>query len=96
MPNAKRSRAGFAAWMKFFAQQWSFLEVRGVELFTVGDVIFSKSHVYAKARATGQDVDWPLLQFFRFRQAKIMELRPFYWDTAAILAAMKSGQPTHL
>ena len=83
-----RGHAGFEAWMKAFAQQWSALEVKDSELFPHGDVVVSRSHVYAKARATGRDVDWPLLQFFRMRNARILELRPFYWDTAQIVAAL--------
>ncbi|HVJ09465.1 MAG TPA: nuclear transport factor 2 family protein [Acidisarcina sp.] len=83
-----RGHSGFEAWMKAFAQQWSSLEVKDAELYPNGDVIVSKSHVYAVAKTTGHAVDWPLLQFFRMRQKKIIELRPFYWDTAALLAAL--------
>ncbi len=80
-----RGHRGFEAWMQAFAQQWSSLEVKGTELYQDGDVIVSKSHVYAVAKATGLNLDWPLLQFFRMREKKILELRPFYWDTAALL-----------
>ena len=85
-----RGHRGFEAWMQAFAQQWSSLEVRDAELYPNGDVIVSRSHVYAVAKSTGKAIDWPLLQFFRVRQNKIFELRPFYWDTAALLAALNS------
>ena len=81
-----RGHSGFEAWMQAFSQVWSSLEVKDTELYSQGDVIVSKSHVYAVAKATGLPVDWPLLQFFRVRKRRILELRPFYWDTAALMS----------
>ena len=75
--------------MKAFSAQWSSLEVRNAELYPHEEVIVSKSHVYAISRVTGRALDWPLLQFFRLRHNRILELRPFYWDTAALVAGMK-------
>lgn len=84
-----RGPAGFERWLKAFNAQWSSLEVRESEFYPVGEkVVFSRSHVYAVARASGQAVDWPLLQFFRMRGNKILELRPFHWDTAAMLPVL--------
>ena len=40
------------------------------------------------ARVSDQADDWPLLQYFRMRGAKILELRPFHWDTAATQPAL--------
>ena len=75
--------------MKAFGAQWSSLEVKDSEFYPVGDVIFSRSHVYAVTRRSNQTVDWQLLQFFRIRGDRILELRPFYWDTGAMLPALK-------
>ncbi len=80
--------SGFEAWMQAFAQQWSSMEVQDTELYATGDVVVSKSHVYAIAKVTGLHLDWPLLQFFRLRNNRILELRPFYWDTAALLPGL--------
>ena len=82
-----RGHVGFEAWMKAFAQQWSSLDVKYAEVYPSGDVVVSRSHVYATAKKTGKHLDWPLLQFFKFRQG-ILELRPFYWDTAALTASI--------
>lgn len=84
-----RGPAGFRAWMEAFGAVWSHLEVRNPLFYPSGeDVIVSRSHVHATARLTGRPVDWPLMQFFRVRDARIVELRPFYWDTATLLAAI--------
>ena len=86
-----RGPAGFEQWMKAFGEQWTSLEVKDSRFYTDGDVVFSHSHIYAIARATGQAVDWPLLQFFKVRDGKILELRPFHWDTAAMLPALQGS-----
>ena len=83
--------AGFARWLEAFSTQWSSLEVRDSEFYPAGEAVFSRSHVYAVAGASGQAVDWPLLQFFRVRGARILELRPFHWDTAQMLPALGKG-----
>ena len=83
-----RGPAGFEAWMEAFGRQWAALEVSRPEFYPSGDVVVVRSHVHAKARATGQAIDWPLLQLFRIRDGKILELRPFHWDTAAMLPAL--------
>jgi ketosteroid isomerase-like protein len=45
------------------------------------------THVRARARATGKRVEFPILQTIRVVDGCIAEVRPFYWDTAAIAAA---------
>ena len=84
-----RGVAGVEAWMKQFSAIWRTLEVREPEMHVLGDLVVSRSHVYAVTRATGRPVDWPLLQFVRLRAGKILELRPFHWDTAKIIEQMK-------
>ncbi|RVD41882.1 nuclear transport factor 2 family protein [Mesorhizobium sp. M4B.F.Ca.ET.169.01.1.1] len=92
-----RGPDGFKGWMEAFGRQWSSLEVKNPQFYPSGeDVIFSRSHVYAVSRPTGREVDWPLLQFFRVRNNRILELRPFHWDTAAMLPAMRATrEDTH-
>ena len=45
------------------------------------------THVRARARATGQELRFPVLQTIRVQDGRIAEVRPFYWDTAAIAIA---------
>ena len=80
---------GFKSWMEAFGEEWASLEVKDPQFFPSGeDVIFSRSHVYAVSKRTGEKIDWPLLQFFRVRDGKIAELRPFHWDTARMIPGM--------
>ena len=85
---AWRKHGGFEAWMRAFGEVWTSLEVKGAEIFSLGDVLVSRSHVYARSRRNEGEADWPLLQFVRVREARILELRPFYWDTAALLEGL--------
>ena len=89
-----RGHHGFERWMRSFTQIWSSLEVTGPEQMLIGDVVISRSHVYAQRRASGEKLDWPLLQYFKFRAGLILELWPFYWDTATLLAQLQPPSPT--
>ena len=80
-----RGHNGFEEWMRLFTGIWASLEVREPEQILMGDVVISRSHVYAERRGSGEKLDWPLLQYFRFRQNRIVELWPFYWDTATLV-----------
>ena len=74
--------------MQAFSRVWTSLEVKESELFPLGDVVVSRSHVYARARGNGCEADWPLLQFFRLRGERIFELKSFHWDTAALVEVL--------
>jgi uncharacterized protein len=47
--------------------------------------------VHARLRATGRELDFPILQTITVQNGLIAEVRPFYWDTAAIVAAGVTG-----
>ncbi|MGV8872830.1 MAG: nuclear transport factor 2 family protein [Rhodococcus sp. (in: high G+C Gram-positive bacteria)] len=80
--------AGYEEWSKAFRDEWAALEVRSPKFIAQEDVVIVVAHCYATAKATGNDVDWPLVQLFKVRENKILELSAFYWDTAAVKAAM--------
>ncbi len=42
-----------------------------------GNVVIGRSHIYAERRGSGQKLEWPLLQYFKFRQSLLVELWPF-------------------
>ena len=90
---AYRGRDSFERWLRAFKDAWSALEVRDSEMWVQGDTVFSRSHVYATARVTGRSADGPLLQLFRIDDGLVAELRPFHWDTAAMLPAL--GRDAH-
>ncbi len=84
---------GFERWMRLFTAMWASLEVKEPQQLLMDEVVISRSHVYAERRGSGEKFDWPLLQYFTFREGLILELWPFYWDTATLLAQLSS--PMH-
>lgn len=46
------------------------------------------TRVDARARSTGRNVSFPILQTLQVIDGRIAEVRPFYWDTAAIVAVL--------
>ena len=83
-----RGRDGVERWLRMFKATWSSPQMRNSQIFGDGDTLFSRSHVYATARETSKQTDWALLQQVKFQQSGIVDLRPFHWDTAAILPAL--------
>ena len=47
------------------------------------------TQVHVRARSTGRELDFPILQTIRLVDGRIADVHPFYWDTAAIAAACR-------
>lgn len=47
------------------------------QLAAAGDLVF----IYIYMRGTGKTFSYPLVEVWRFREGKVVEFRPFYWDT---------------
>jgi uncharacterized protein len=59
------------------------------EFLSTAETAVVLTRVHARARATGRELDFPILQTIRVVDGRIAEVRPFYWDTAAIAAACR-------
>ena len=71
---AKQGMAGmFAAWSGVHADFENFL--------AAGDLVIAYLRMRATSRRTGKVYDAPVAELFRFRNGKIVEWRPIYWDT---------------
>jgi uncharacterized protein len=46
-------------------------------------------------RQSGIQVSMPLNEVFVVRQGKVTEIRPFYWDSAAIVSAIAGNEVNH-
>ncbi|WP_434096395.1 nuclear transport factor 2 family protein [Streptomyces mobaraensis] len=74
------------AWERFDILDQRFL---GVE----GETVVVHSRVRARARATGRELEFPIVQTIEVRDGRIACVRPFYWDTAAIAEACAEPAP---
>jgi ketosteroid isomerase-like protein len=63
---------------------WRPLRVEILEVAAAGDVVMSYYRFTGTSRATGETYDALGTEIFRFRNGKIIDWRPFYWDTHAV------------
>ncbi|MDV6264588.1 nuclear transport factor 2 family protein [Rhodococcoides yunnanense] len=79
---------GLERWMAAFGDTWASLTVENPTFYPSGaDHIFVRSTVVARAKRTGTDITWPLLQMITVRDGRILDMQPFHWDTVPITAA---------
>lgn len=80
-----RGHKGMELFFQAMSRAWEFFEMVEQEFLTIEtDTAVVLTHVQARARATGRELDFPILQTIRIEEGRIREVRPFYWDTAAI------------
>ncbi|MFC8132368.1 nuclear transport factor 2 family protein [Streptomyces sp. NPDC057302] len=83
-----RGHDGMARFFLAMSETWESFEIGEQEfLATTAGTAVVHTQVRARARATGRELAFPILQTITVRGGRITEVRPFYWDTAAIAAA---------
>ncbi|PRC48694.1 ketosteroid isomerase, partial [Mycobacterium sp. ITM-2017-0098] len=81
---------GHAGMEEFFVQMsctWESFDMSEQRFLAAGPTAVVLTDVRARARITGCDVAFPILQEIRIADGRISEVRPFYWDTAMIARA---------
>ncbi|MER5301856.1 nuclear transport factor 2 family protein [Streptomyces lasiicapitis] len=84
-----------AAWTEFEIGEQRFLVAEdGGEGGGDGDggTVVVRSEIRARARATGRELAFPILQTITIADGRITEVWPFYWDTAALAEACREEQ----
>jgi ketosteroid isomerase-like protein len=79
--------AAMGCLLKMFAEYWDVgaLTVPGIAVD--GDLVISAVGLTAVARPTGRSVFMPFRECLRLRDGLVVDLQPFYYDTAAIAEA---------
>ncbi len=84
-----RGHQGMEHFFMAMSQTWDVFEmVEQTYLATEGTIVVL-TDVHARARSTGKELDFPILQTIAVEDGRITEVRPFYWDTAAIADARR-------
>jgi ketosteroid isomerase-like protein len=60
---------------------WADFRFHVEEVAAAGDMAFVYLHGCGTGKKTGKTFAFPFVEVWRFRQGKVIELRPFYWDT---------------
>jgi ketosteroid isomerase-like protein len=84
-----RGHDGMERFFLAMSQTWAEFEMVEQEFLSASDTAVILTQVHARARTTARELDFPILQTIRVVDGCIAEVRPFYWDTAAIVAACR-------
>ena len=84
-----RGHDGMERFFAAMSQAWEEFEIVEQEFLSTSGTAVVLTQVHARARATGRELDFPILQTIRVVEGRIAEVRPFYWDTAEIAAACR-------
>ncbi|MEM6430941.1 MAG: nuclear transport factor 2 family protein [Deinococcota bacterium] len=70
----------FDVWERFSSQRVRYVDVDNHSVLALSQI--------SATTTTGVDLDMPMAQVFHVKDGKLLEARPFYWDTAAIVQAV--------
>ncbi|MFD0362342.1 nuclear transport factor 2 family protein [Nocardia sp. GCM10030253] len=79
---------GIRRFMDAMSETWLSLEFLEQRFVVDGDAVVIYNVGRMRARATGRVLDTSVMQLITFRDGLICEIRPFYLDTAAVMAAV--------
>lgn len=82
-----RGHAGLEKFFLVMSGTWEVFDLVSQEFLATENPVVVRTHVHARARATGRELDFPILQTITVEEGRIAEVHPFYWDTAAIARA---------
>ena len=83
-----RGHRGMDRFFLAMSRTWSEFEMVEQEYLCTTETAVVLTRVKARARSTGRTVSFPILQTLRVVDGRIAEVRPVYWDTAAIVAVL--------
>ncbi|WP_220135665.1 nuclear transport factor 2 family protein [Nocardia gipuzkoensis] len=82
-----RGHDGMERFFRAMSETWETFDLRDQRFLATGETAVVHTEVHARARATGRELTFAILQTLTFVDGRIAEVRPFYWDTAAVAAA---------
>lgn len=82
-----RGHEGMERFFLAMSNTWEKFDLLDQRFLATGDATVVRTEVHARARATGRELSFAILQTITFADGRIAEVYPFYWDTAAIAAA---------
>jgi uncharacterized protein len=89
-----RGHEGLERFFLAMSRAWDVFEMVDQEFLSDTSPLVVLTRVRARARATGRELRFPILQTITVEDGRITEVHPFYWDTAAIAKACSTQPPT--
>ncbi|WBB57760.1 nuclear transport factor 2 family protein [Streptomyces sp. WMMC500] len=88
-----RGHDGMTRFFLAMGQVWERFDMVEQEFLATGETAVVLTRIRARARATGRELAFPILQTITVRDGQITEVHPFYWDTRAIADACTAQVP---
>ncbi|CAM2995577.1 nuclear transport factor 2 family protein [Saccharomonospora xinjiangensis] len=82
-----RGHDGLERFFLTMSRTWETFEMVEQEFLSHTSPLVVRTQVRARARATGAELQFPIIQTIIVENGRISEVRPFYWDTAAVAQA---------
>jgi len=83
-----RGLDGAADLIRLMGNTWSDMAVDALEIAGSADSTLLGCRLRLTARRTGTVIEQPFAEWLRFEDGKLIEGTPFYFDTAALVAAL--------
>ncbi|MET9323007.1 nuclear transport factor 2 family protein [Streptomyces sp. NPDC003038] len=84
-----RGPDGIERFMAVMGEVWQSVEFLDQRRIIDGQDVVVTSRVRFVARASGRALDTTIVQLMTVRDGRIREIRPFYWDPAAVSAVLE-------
>ncbi|WP_405929820.1 nuclear transport factor 2 family protein [Streptomyces griseus] len=82
-----RGHRGMERFFLAMSDIWATFELVEQDFLATGEISVVHTIVRARSRATRRELTFPILQTLTVRDGRISEIRPFYWDTDAVVRA---------
>ncbi|WET78038.1 nuclear transport factor 2 family protein [Amycolatopsis sp. QT-25] len=81
-----RGHEGLERFFAIMSDTWEIFDMMEQSFLSETSPLVVLTRVHVRARATGRELNSPILQTITVEDGRVTEVRPFYWDTAAIAA----------
>lgn len=82
---------GFREALAGFGAAWREVQTHDLVFAVAGDLVVALSRMTAVAAPSGRPVEMRIAETFRVVGGKIAEVQPYYFDTAALAAALTAA-----
>ena len=80
-----RGLQGFLKVVEIAMGTWKDLQIEPKQFLDAGEYVIVMVRLIWTNQKTGEPTETDLAEFWKFEDGKIIEILPFYWDTAAML-----------
>ena len=85
-----QGHTGAAEFLEAFLKVWENPRMEDLEFFDIGSEVVVRFNLKATAKSTSKEIEMPITEFIKVRDDKVIEIIPFYQDTAKVVEVMSS------